>query len=117
MPPTISPPTEDQLPVVEFLTLTDGGTIPSRLAYGELRVGAYDPDAGTNDGAGIRRVTLVLRDAETGRFLAAGREFHSTYDWEVHLESGRRYTLTAYAVSTRAAGGRWSKATVTVTAE
>ena len=107
----------DQVPLVEFTTLTDGSTIPSRLAYGELQIRANDPDAGAEDGAGIRWVTLVLSDAETGQFVAARREFRSTYDWGIYLRSGGRYTLTAYVVSTSSAGGGWSKASVTVTAE
>ncbi len=125
-PTTVGPPTTtttgpkprvDAKPVVSFLTHVDGGTIDRRVPYGGLRVGAYDPDAGTADGDGIRWVLLVLRDAETGRFLGARREYWTTYDWGLRLRSGRTYTLTAYAVSDRAAGGGWSKTSITVTAE
>ncbi|MEL7156971.1 MAG: M12 family metallopeptidase [Actinomycetota bacterium] len=123
-PPTTKPvpttpprPGVDRRPTVVFQTLTDGGTIPRRVPYGGIRIGAYDPDAGNRDGDGIRWVTLVLRDGETGRFLGARREYWSTNDWGVRLRSGRTNTLTAYAVSDRSAGGGWSKTSITVTAE
>jgi hypothetical protein len=109
-------PGDDQPAVVQFLTLEDGGTIPSQLDGG-LQIGAHDPDAGTNDGDGIRLVTLLLTDGRTGRFLAAGRDSNAPYDWGVSLQSGRSYTFTAFAVSSRSAGGRWSQVSVTVTAE
>jgi hypothetical protein len=120
-PPTEDPappvPGEDQLPVVEFLTLADGGAIPSQVESGGVQIGAFDPDAGSSDGEGIRLVTLVLTDGETGNFLAAGRDFTAPYSWGVNLEAGRSYTFTAFAVASRSAGGRWSQASVTVTAE
>lgn len=97
--------------------MSDGDTIPRRVPYGGLNVIAYDPDAGSADGDGIRWVTMVLKDAKTGRFLGARREYWSTYDWGLRLRSGRSYTLTAYAVSSRGAGGGWSSSTITVTAE
>jgi hypothetical protein len=96
--------------------LTDGGTIASDLPSGVV-ISAFDPDAGTEIGDGIRLVTLVLTDGETGRFLAAGPDRTAPYDWGVRLQSGRSYTFTAFAVSSRSAGGRWSRASVTVTAE
>jgi hypothetical protein len=130
-PPTTSPPDTkpedttttqpgpgaDRRPVVEFLSVSDGETISQWVPYGGINVGAFDPDAGSADGDGIRWVTLVLTDAETGRFIGARREYWSTYDWGLLLRSGRAYTLTAYAVSDRSAGGGWSRTSITVTAE
>lgn len=111
------PPNGDRKPVVSFASVKDGDVIPRRTPYGGINVVAYDPDAGTSDGDGIRWVTLVLHDAETGRFLGARREYWSTYDWGLRLRSGRSYTLTAYAVSKRDAGRGWSRTSITITAE
>ena len=111
------PPDTDRRPILEFTTVTDGQTIPPDIEYGGINLTAHDPDAGTNDGDGIRWVTLVLTDADTGHFLGARREYRSTYDWGLSLRSGRSYTLTAYAISDRSAGGGWSQASITITAE
>ncbi len=110
-------PGGDRKPVLEFASVADGDTIPRRIPYGGINVVAHDPDAGTADGDGIRWVTLVLTDAETGYFLGARREYWSTYDWGLRLRSGRSYVLTAYAVSDRSAGGGWSHTSITVTVE
>jgi hypothetical protein len=97
--------------------VSDGDVISRRIPYGGINVVANDPDAGQNDGDGIRWVTLVLSDTETGRFLGARREYWSTYDWGLRLRSNRSYTLTVYAVSERGAGGGWSSTSITVTTE
>ena len=98
-----------------FETLTDGGSIPARTAYGDIVVGAFDPDAGTSDGDGIRSVTVVLSDPETGRRIAGRTEYRTLYEYGARLRSGRTYTLTAYARSSSSAGGGWSSTSVTVT--
>lgn len=110
-------PDGDQKPVLSFASVSDGETIPRWVPYGGINVVAHDPDAGGNDGDGIRWVTLVLTDGETGRYLGARREYWSTYDWGLRLRSGRSYVLTAYAVSERSAGGGWSRASITINAE
>ena len=103
--------------MLRFTSVGDGDVISTRIPYGGINVVANDPDAGPGDGEGIRWVTLVLTDAETGRFLGARREYWSTYDWGLRLRSGRSYVLTAYAVSERSAGGGWARTSITVTAQ
>ncbi|MEM9131833.1 MAG: M12 family metallopeptidase [Actinomycetota bacterium] len=105
-----------QAPVVTFVGLTDGATVPASINYGDLQISAHDPDVGTNNGDGIRWVSLVVSDADTGDFLGATREYEATYDWGLTLDAGRRYVLTAYAVSDLEAGGTWTKTTIVVTA-
>ncbi len=113
LPPVVA---AGQAPVIAFIGLTDGATVPATIAYGGLRISAHDPDVGTADGDGIRWVSLIVRDADSGDFLGATREYEPTYDWGLTLDSGRRYLLTAYAVSDLAAGGTWTKTTIVVTA-
>ncbi len=115
-PPTTAPG-EDVAPAITFLTLEDGGTIPARTTYGEIQIGASDANIGTEDGDGIRWVTLVLSDPESGRVYGMRREYFTSYDWGARLRPGKQYTFTAYAKATAEAGGGWSKASVTVTAE
>lgn len=113
LPPVVA---AGQAPVVAFVGASDGVTVPASIAYGGLRISAHDPDVGTADGDGIRWVSLIVRDADTGDFLGATREYEPTYDWGLTLDAGRRYVLTAYAVSDVAAGGTWTKTTIVVTA-
>ena len=103
--------------MLEFTNVADGDTIRRKVRYGGINVRAFDPDVGTEDGDGIRWVTLVLSDAETGRFLGARREYRDTYDWGLRLRRDRSYTLTAYAVSNRDGGRGWSSTSITVDTE
>jgi len=107
-------PPANSAPVATFANLTDGGTIPRRTRYGQIRVNAFDADVGTSDGDGIQSVTLVI--SRNGRRLATRREVASTYDFGLNLRRGRRYTLSAVAQSTAAAGGTRTITSVTVTA-
>ena len=114
-PPTTTP--RNQRPVVSFVGLEDGDTIPNHIPYGGIQVTAHDPDVGVDDGDGIRWVMLVVRDADHGWWMRARREFWPTYDFGLRLRSGRSYQLTAYAVSSRDAGRGWSSTSITVTVE
>ncbi len=116
-PPPTQPPPRNQRPVVSFVGLEDGDTIPSRIPYGGIQVTAHDPDIGTEDGDGIRWVMLVVRDVDTGCWIRARREFWSTYDFGLRLRSGRSYVLSAYALSSRSAGRGWSVTSITVNVE
>ena len=107
-------PIADRDPAVEFVGLTDGGTIPAFTSYGDIQVIANDLDAGRSNGAGITRVTLAV--SRDGRTLGSREERLPSYDFGFRLISGRTYTLTATAMATQVHGGTSTSTSVTVTA-
>ncbi len=105
---------DDAEPIVSFTELSDGATITEPLRYGSIEVIASDPDAGTRNGAGIRRVHMLVVDVTTGEPVAARSEYWPTYDFGPPLPDGE-YELIATAHAARWAGGGTAQASITVT--
>ena len=104
-------------PKAAFVRPSGGARFAGSVPYGAIRVTAFDRDVGRDNGNGIQRVVLTVRNAATGNIVVRRTERWAPYDFAVTLKQGR-YTLNARAKSTTRAGGTWSKKTsITVTVD
>ncbi len=100
-------------PVVEFVEPVEAATITEPLTYGSIQVKASDPDAGTQNGAGIDSVEMTIVDLGTGQVVATRSEYWPTYDFGPDLPDGN-YELVATAHSSWWAGGSSSTVSIVI---
>ena len=101
-------------PVVEFVEPVEAATLTEALTYGSIQVKASDPDAGTQNGAGIDSVEMIIIDTATDTVVAARSEYWPTYDFGPDLPDGD-YELVATAHSSWWAGGTSSTVSIMIT--
>ncbi len=99
---------------MEFVEPVEAATLTEALTYGSIQVKAFDPGAGTQNGAGIDSVEMIIIDTATDTVVAARSEYWPTYDFGPDLPDGD-YELVATAHSSWWAGGTSSTVSIMIT--